>query len=141
MDQGQLELVKSGNRQPVALTTRFYSAKQKKFIFNDTSEGQRKAFLAAKVYWLSGVLGAAEPVWLMDPRDAQYINTPVDDLRGTAELLASEGLLKRVAEGDYAVPTEKLMERRESYVAGIKGTLESIKPTFNEEMRAGLTNM
>ena len=50
MDQGQLELVKSGNRQPVPLTTRYYSARQKKFVFNDTSEQQRKDFLAGKLY-------------------------------------------------------------------------------------------
>ena len=31
MDQGQLELVKSGNRQPVPVTTRYYSRWQKKF--------------------------------------------------------------------------------------------------------------
>ena len=60
---------------------------------------------------------------------------------GTAELLASEGLLQRVAEGDYAVPTAKLMERRETYVAEMMRTLESIKPAFNEEMRSGSTNM
>ncbi|MES2392311.1 MAG: hypothetical protein V4555_11765, partial [Acidobacteriota bacterium] len=35
-DQGQLELVKSGNRQPVPVTTRYYSMKQQRFIFNDT---------------------------------------------------------------------------------------------------------
>jgi hypothetical protein len=141
MDQSQLELVKSGNRQPVPLTTRYYSSRQKKFVFNDTSEGQRKSFLAFKVYWLSGVLGGGEPVWLIDPRDAQYMNTPVDDLHGTAELLASEGLLRRVAEGDYGVATEKLMDRREEYVAQLARALESIKPAFNEEMRGGLTNM
>jgi hypothetical protein len=136
-----LELVKSGNRQPVPLTTRYYSSKQKKFVFNDTSEGQRKSFLATKVYWLSGVLGAGEPVCLIDPRDAQYMNTPVDDLHGTAELLASEGLLRRVAGGDYGVPTEKLMEQRDTYIAQMNRALESIKPAFNEEMRSGLTNM
>ena len=42
MDQGQLELVKSGNRQPVPLTTRYYSTRQKKFIFNDTTAEQRQ---------------------------------------------------------------------------------------------------
>ena len=36
-DQGQLELVKSGNRQPVPVTMRYYSMRQKKFIFNDTT--------------------------------------------------------------------------------------------------------
>src|ERR1035437_2887885 len=141
MDQGQLELVKSGNRQPVPLTTRYYSARQKKFVFNDTSEEQRKGFLAAKVYWLSGVLGAGEPVWLVDPRDAQYLNTTVEDLQGTAETLVTTGLLRRVGEGDYGIPTPKLMERRETYAAELAHTLESIKPAFNEEMRAGLTNM
>ena len=53
MDQGQLELVKSGNRQPVPVTTRYYSAKQKKFSFNDTTEAQRREFLRAKTFWLS----------------------------------------------------------------------------------------
>src|SRR5579871_6093387 len=87
MDQGQLELVKSGNRQPVPLTTRYYSAKQKKFIFNDTTEAQRKEFLAAKAYWLSGVLGANAPIWMLDPRDAQYLDTSIDDLSRLSALL------------------------------------------------------
>ena len=60
LDQGQLELVKSGNRQPVPVTTRYYSSKQARFIFNDTDEQQRADFLAAKVYWASGVLGGGE---------------------------------------------------------------------------------
>ena len=54
-DQGQLELVKSGNRQPVPVTTRYYSTWKKKFSFNDTTEPQRKTFLAAKTFWLSGL--------------------------------------------------------------------------------------
>jgi hypothetical protein len=141
MDQGQLELVKSGNRQPVPLTTRYYSAKQKKFIFNDTSEEQRKAFLAGKVYWLSGVLGGGEPVWLADPRDAQYLDASVEELRQGADALMAEGLLQIAADREYAGPTPQLMERRESYLAEMKRTLELIKPAFNEEMRAGLTNM
>ena len=141
MDQGQLELVKSGNRQPVPLTTRYYSAKQKKFIFNDTSEEQRKDFLACKVYWLSGVLWAGAPVWLLDPRDAQYLDVTLDELRGAVGTLAAEGLLQLDADGDYGSPTAKLMERGGEYVAQLARTLESIKPAFNEEMRSGLTNM
>src|ERR1035437_6788630 len=99
MDQGQLELVKSGNRQPVPLTTRYYSIKQKKFIFNDTSEEQRKEFLAGKAYWLSGVLGGGAPVWLLDPRDVQYLDATVDELWGTAEALAAEGLVQPAQPG------------------------------------------
>jgi hypothetical protein len=141
MDQGQLELVKSGNRQPVPLTTRYYSAKRKKFVFNDTSEQQRKDFLAAKLYWLSGVLGAGEPVWLLDPRDAQYLDTTLDELRATAGILMAEGLLRLAPDAEYGSPTARLTERREAYQAQLAHTLESIKPSFNEEMRSGLTNM
>ena len=141
MDQGQLELVKSGNRQPVPLTTRYYSVKQKKFIFNDTSEEQRRSFLAGKVYWLSGVLGGGETVWLLDPRDVQYLDATVDELRGTAEALAAEGLVQPAADQEYGAPTAKLMARRDAYLEQLARTLQSIKPAFNEEMRGGLTNM
>src|SRR6516164_1758756 len=57
VDLGQLEFLKSGNRQPVPVTTRFYSRWQKKFLFTETNDHERLAYLLAKVYWLSGVLG------------------------------------------------------------------------------------
>jgi hypothetical protein len=141
MDQGQLELVKSGNRQPVPLTTRYYSMKQKKFVFNDTTEEQRRSFLAGKVYWLSGVLGGGAPVWLLDPRDAQYLDATVEELRGAMGALLGDGLLRLAADDGFAAPTAKLIERREGYEAELARTLELIKPAFNEEMRAGHTNM
>ncbi len=141
MDQGQLELVKSGNRQPVPVTTRYYSAKQKKFIFNDTTEAQRQEFLAAKVYWLSGVLGGGGPVWLADPRDAQYLDTTLDDLKKHAKALAAEELIQLAADGEYATPTPTLMARREQYAQELADALAFTKPTFNEDMRGGHTNM
>jgi hypothetical protein len=140
MDQGQLELVKSGNRQPVPLTTRFYSPKYKTFSFNDTSEEQRRGFVAGKVYWLSGVLGGGAPVWLLDPRDAQYLNTTVEELRKAVGSLAVEGIL-RATDAEYGAAPAKLMERREEYVAQLERMLAFIRPSFNEEMRHGLTNM
>jgi len=141
MDQGQLELVKSGNRQPVPLTTRYYSMKQKKFVFNDTSAEQRKEFLAGKLYWLSGVIGGGAPVWLLDPRDAQYLDASVEELGVSAKELSAEGLLLWAEGAEYATPTPKLMERHDHYAAQLAQTLQFIKPSFNEEMRSGLTNM
>lgn len=141
MDQGQLELVKSGNRQPVAVTTRYYSAKQQRFVFNDTTEAQRQEFLAAKAFWLSGVLGASEPVWLADPRDAQYLNTTAEALGKTAEALASEGLVRLAADVSFATPTAALMGHRAKYVKEMTEALQFLKPTFNEQMRGGHTNM
>lgn len=141
MDQGQLELVKSGNRQPVPVTTRYYSAKQERFIFNDTTETQRSEYLAAKVFWMSGVLGKGAPVWLVDPRDAQYLNTSTEALTETAKGLAGDGLLHLAADVEFATPTEALMGHREMYQAEMQDALTFIKPTFNEEMRGGHTNM
>jgi hypothetical protein len=141
MDQGQLELVKSGNRQPVPVTTRYYSRWQKKFSFNDTTETQRQGYLAAKAFWLSGVLGGGQPVWLADPRDAQYLNTTVDELKKTVRALAGEGLIHLAADTEYAVPTEALMGHRAQYEAEVAAQLAFIKPSFNEEMRGGHTNM
>ena len=141
MDQGQLELVKSGNRQPVPVTTRYYSAKQGRFLFNDTDAGQRADFLAAKVFWASGVLGGGGPVWIADPRDAQYLNATVAELKQTAEELAGEGILKLDPAFEYAGSTEPLMSHRAGYEAKLAEALAFTRPTFNEEMRAGHTNM
>jgi hypothetical protein len=141
MDQGQLELVKSGNRQPVPVTTRYYSRWQNKFSFNDTTEAQRQEYLAAKAFWLSGVLGGGQPVWLIDPRDAQYLNTTVDELKKMVQALAGEGLIRLAADTEYAVPTEALMGHHAQYEAEVAAQLAFIKPSFNEEMRGGHTNM
>jgi len=140
MDQGQLELVKSGNRQPVPLTTRYYSMKQKKFIFNDTTPEERQQFLAGKVFWLSGVLGGGAPVWLEDPRDAQYLDCTPEELKRDIQALVVDGTLQ-LAGADFGAPTAKLMAREAEFRQMLKEGLDFTKPSFNEEMRAGLTNM
>jgi hypothetical protein len=141
MDQGQLELVKSGNRQPVPVTTRYYSERQKRFTFNDTNEQQRQDFIAAKVFWLSGVLGGGAQVWVMDPRDAQYLNSTTVELKRTAQALASDGLLLLDKEEGWAMPTEALMRLRGQYEEQLASALEFTRPKFNEDMRGGHTNM
>ncbi len=135
LDQGQLELVQSGNRQPVPVTTRYYSPKQEIFIFNDTTERQRHDYLAAKLFWLSHILGNGDPLWLTDPRDAQYLNTDVADLKRSAATLVAEGLVLADATGEWGTPTDALRSREAAYRAQVTEALAFIKPTFNEEMR------
>jgi hypothetical protein len=141
MDQGQLELVKSGNRQPVPLTMRYFSTKTRSFNFNDSTEAQRRAYLAAKAFWLSGVLGAGEPVWLVDPRDALYLNSTASELRKAVATLADEGLVQADGDVEFYSASERLMDQRERYQAELARALENIRPAFNESMRHGLTNM
>jgi hypothetical protein len=139
LDRGQLELLKSGNRQPVPVTTRYYSRWQKKFFFTDTDDQSRMDFLALKVYWLSGVLGGSRPVWIADPRDAQYLNTTTAELARMAAELSRQGLI--ALEGEYASATPALLGSAEQYRAKLDAALAVTRPTFNEEMRAGHTNM
>jgi hypothetical protein len=139
LDQGQLELVKSGNRQPVPVTTRYYSRWQKKFFFADTTDESRMDFLTLKVYWLSGVLGGNQAVWISDPRDAQYLNTTAEELARMAADLSRRGLLSLA--GDTAKTTPTLLARGEQYHAKLADALAATKPEFNEEMRHGHTNM
>jgi hypothetical protein len=139
LDQGQLEMLKSGNRQPVPVTTRYYSRWQKKFFFADSTEETRREFLKLKVYWLSGALGGGAPVWIADPRDAQYLNTTAEEMARIVLEMERDGLMKMTE--DYASATPKLMESAEEFKAKMVAALAVTKPEFNEEMRHGHTNM
>ena len=139
VDLGQLEFIKSGNRQPVPVTTRYYSRWQKKFLFTETNDAERLEYLLRKVYWLSGVLGEGKPVWIADPRDAQYLNTTDEDLLRMAGHEAGEGLL--VLEGEFAAATPQLLARAQEYQSALEAALNFTKPQFNESMRSGHANM
>ncbi len=139
VDMGQLEFLKSANRQPVPVTTRYYSRWQKKFLFTETNDAERLEYLLRKVYWLSGVLGEGRPVWIADPRDAQYLNTTEEDLLRMAGDKAGEGLLR--LEGEFAAATPQLLARAAEYQAALEAALNFTKPQFNESMRSGHANM
>jgi hypothetical protein len=141
LDLGQLELIKSGNRQPVPVSTRYFSFRQRRFIFNDTNESQRKDFLRSKVFWTSARLGDRRLVWIADPYDAQYLDCSADDLLALARTLASEGLITLDSSGEYAAATEKLAAQSEEFTTKMESALAHLKPKFNPEMRAGHTNM
>ncbi len=141
LDQGQMEMIKSGNRQPVMVTTRYYSRWRKKFVFTDTDDESRMDFLALKLYWLSGVLGGGQPLWIADSTDAQYLNTGVAQLSEAAAGLAREGLAQLTSDAQFAAASPRLMERADHYHAILAEALALTKPAFNEEMRQGHTNM
>ncbi len=139
IDLGQLEFLKSGNRQPVPVTTRYYSRWQKKFLFTETDDNERLRYLLIKVYWLSGVLGGSKPVWIADPRDAQYLNTTEADLLRMAGDKAGQGLL--ALDGEFAAATPELMAHAADYQEALQAALDFTKPQFNESMRSGHANM
>ena len=127
------------------MTTRYYSRWQKKFFFTDTDDESRQQFLLAKVFWLSGVLGNSQPVWIADPRDAQYLNTTPEELVRMAAALAAAGLVTLSPEkeggAEFAAVTPTLLARDAEFRGRLQEALDLTKPAFNEEMRAGHTNM
>lgn len=141
LDLGQLELLKSGNRQPVPVSTRYYSFRQNRFIFSETTHDKRKEFLRAKVFWVSSRLGEGKPAWILDPYDAQYLDCSIEDLRHIAQELAGEGEITLDWSVEYATATEKLSSQSEQFLKQMEAGLAMLKPRFNEEMRAGHTNM
>jgi hypothetical protein len=141
LDLGQLEMLKSGNRQPVPVSTRYFSYRQERFIFNETGEEARKEFVRTKAFWLSARLGERKPAWIADPYDAQYLDCSPEELGKSAAELSGDGWLTLDSSGEYATATEKLASEGESFLRRVEAALALLKPKFNEEMRAGHTNM
>ena len=79
------------------------------------------------------MLGEGKPVWIADPRDAQYLNTTEAELLRMAAHEAGEGLM--VVDGEYAAATPTLMARAAEYQAALEAALNFTKPQFNESMR------
>jgi hypothetical protein len=77
---------------------------------------------------------------MLDPRDAQYLDTSVDDLARLSALLALDGVI-RAEDTGFASATQKLMDRRDDFASQEARMLAFIRPSFNEDMRAGHTNM
>ena len=138
-DYGQLELLKSGNRQPVPVTTRYYSRWGNRFQFTDSTPETRREFLARKAFWLSAVHANNAPVWLADPRDAQYLNATAEELLQDVRALAEAGWV--TLDGEYGAATPALAAREAEFRAELARALAELKPAFNESMRAGQTNM
>ena len=72
--------------------------------------------------------------------DAQYLNTTVEELKKKwRRWQVRESYGWRLI---WSTPRQAaLMGHRAQYAAEVAAALEFIKPTFNEEMRGGHTNM
>lgn len=105
-DDKQLELLKTGKRQPCPLSSRQYSIKNKHWWFLEATDEQLKAFVKRKVFWLGGTVDVA------DATDQAYLGAKDKNiayrLREAAKALAGEGYLALDASAERASATEKL---------------------------------
>ena len=116
LDIKQLELVKSGKRQPLPVSSRCYSIRNQHFMFATVKPDEITDFVARKVFWGSG--SERQPVLVPDPCDAQYLGAAdpnmVDKLVNAAKDLASRGMVELA--GDYARATDGLLDQSQGLV-------------------------
>ncbi len=133
VDNGQLEFLKAAKLQPVEVSTRYYSFREKIVRFPKQQDEDVRNLLRRKVYWLGVRLGDPK-VWLADPHDSSYVNHPAEKLLELAETLAGEGLIR--LEGGYATPTEALTAMQETFRHELQAGLARTKAQFNPSMIA-----
>ena len=126
LDDKDLELLKSGKRQPVAVSSRCYSIRHQHFTFATATPEQVEEFVARKVFWGGGE--ERRPVLIADPCDAQYLGAAdpnmVDKLATAAKGLVSRGMVELA--GDYARAGDGLVARRDEFMATKDHALEEL---------------
>ena len=126
LDEKQLELLKSGKRQPVPVSSRSYSIRQKHFSFWQATPAQVEEFVARKVFW--GSARERRPVLIRDSCDAQYLGAAdesmLDKLLAAAKDLAARGMIE--VAGDYARATDGLLAQSQTFYAAKDHALEQL---------------
>jgi hypothetical protein len=152
VDRRQLEFLKSGKRQPVPLSSRYYSFKQKRWEFGKADEAEVQEFLKRKVFWLGLRAGGTTPprattarvggpggreasVWVADSYDALYLATTPAGLLEAARELEREGWLIAPPQGgdpvgmsgEFAAAGERLVQAAEEMVSDMKRAREALE--------------
>lgn len=126
LDIKQLELLKSGKRQPLPVSSRCYSIRNQHFTFATVKPEEIGEFVARKIFWGSG--SERQPVLIADPCDAQYIGAAdpniTDKLLAAAKDLASRGMAE--LGGDYARATDGLLAQAQAFTAAKDHALEEL---------------
>jgi hypothetical protein len=126
LDDKQLQLLKSGKRQPVPVSSRCYSLRRQQFTFWHVKPEELEDFVARKVFWAGGL--ERQPVLITDPCDALYLDASdqqiKDKLLAATNKLAQEGLVE--LSGDHARATEALVARAEAFHAAKEKALDDL---------------
>jgi hypothetical protein len=123
IDNGQLAFVKSGKLQPVHVTSRFYSFREKKIEFPRQQEQDVKEMLKRRIFWLSAKAGKGAPASVAHPYDCQYVNFSREKMLELAKQLAAEGWLN--VESEFATATGALLKEEPAFIAAMHKGVEA----------------
>ena len=126
LDDKQLQLLKSGKRQPVAVSSRCYSLKHGQFTFWHVQPEELEDFVARKVFWAGGL--EHQPVPIADSCDALYLDAADEQMKyallSAAKNLADQGMVELA--GDSARATNALLGRAEEFHAAKEKALDEL---------------
>jgi len=123
VDRKQVEFLKSGKLLPIHFSSRHYSFKNNRWVFEKANDGQIATFLERKVYWQARA--GSDEVWIADSTDAQYLDTTTQHLSEIAGQLAKQGLW--TMERAYARPTEQLMSQSARFESDVHAALAELE--------------
>ena len=126
LDDKQLQLLKSGKRQPVPVSSRCYSLRSQQFTFWHVQPEELEEFVARKVFWAGGL--ERQSVLIADPVDALYLDAADEQMKvkllAAARKLADQGLLE--VWSDSARATDALVARAEEFHAAKEKALDEL---------------
>ena len=126
LDVKQLQLLKSGKRQPVPVSSRCYNLRRGQFTFWHVKTEELEEFVARKIFWAGGL--ERKPVLIADPCDALYLDAADEQMKDrlmvAAIKLAEQGLAEMA--GDSARATEALTAHAEEFRAAKEKVLDEL---------------
>jgi hypothetical protein len=126
LDDRQLQLLKSGKRQPVPVSSRCYSIRDQRFRFWHVQLEELEGFVARKIFWAGGL--ERQPVLIADPCDALYLDAAdpamKEKLLAAARSLADRGVVE--LQGDHARATDALVAKAEEFHATKERVLDEL---------------
>jgi hypothetical protein len=126
LDDKQLQLLKSGKRQPVPVSSRCYNLRRQQFTFWHVKPEELDELVARKIFWAGGL--ERKPVLIADPCDALYLDAAdeqmKDKLLASARKLAEQGLAEIA--GESARATEALTVRAKEFHAAKEKALNEL---------------
>jgi hypothetical protein len=123
VDHKQTEFVKSGKLVPLPFSSRHYSFKLNKWTFGKANDEEIVTQVLRKVYWQTRLVGGE--VWLADPTEALYLDTPEDHLVEIASGLAQKGFFTMARRYGSALPA--LMDQKERFESEMAESLRELE--------------
>jgi hypothetical protein len=123
IDNGQIAFMKSGKRQPVHVTSRFYSFTARQIQFPTQAEKDVQQLIKRRVFWLSSRLGGGAPVEIAHAYDCQYVNFSREKMLEIAQQLAAQGLI--ALQSDHAVATDRLLQEEPAILEAMHKGVEA----------------